>query len=1151
MQCSNKEKQLKWAPLHMHSSYSLLDGFSDIKDLVTYCKEQGYEAAALTDHGVLSGCPALADECKKAGIKPILGCELYVCEGDVEDRSATNRGLSHLVVLCKNLAGWYELVQLVSESNKKEKMYYKPRVDFASMKKYLGNGNHIAISGHPGSTLADVILPNESYDVSSVEEARALLSPDWKQVTIDRIEKHIDIFGRDNFFCEIQLIDKDRLHMTVVLAECLREIVAESKGRYRPVATADSHYVRRSDAIYQRYILCSSLKLTMPEVAYKLRTGGKLPLAGFFMSDNYHIPTQDELFPLHTEEEMQNAILISGMCENYSILSGPKFPKFDCPNTKTEKEYFREICEEGFYNFVVMRGLDVAKYRERFEEEFKVIEEAQLFGYFLIVWDIINFIRKLKKMTPYGRGSAAGCLVSYLSGIVGIDPIRHDLLFERFYNAARAGSLPDIDIDVPSSVRDEVIEYIKQKYGEEHVCQMATFGSLMGRSAMKEVARIENVLSFAEVNEITENIPDKAEIEDELQEMDDKSIIRWALINRPKKFAKWCQIDDNGDLSGPYADMFQKAIALENTYKSQGKHAAGVIISQEIIEDVCPIVRDKEDRAVAAFSMKPLESLGHVKFDILGVAIMDKIGDTIPYLPVGKTIEDMEDSAVWDLFAEGDMKGVFQLELQKRWAKKLKPKNIDHLSALVAIIRPGVVEAIEDGKSMTEHYIDRMNGVDPVPSIHEAIDPVLAPTYGVMIYQEQAMKLASIVAGFTLQEADNLRKAIGKKDVKLMAKVKTEFLEGAKKTQSVPYELAEKIFDWIEKSQRYSFNASHSYSYAYYAYASAYCKVHAPLRYYEVCLNYAKSKPDTSKEMRELINNAKLRNIEVLGPSLENFHHSFTMNVDKNQIYFGVSNIKDVGAQADKLIEMRDHIGIDKFKQSTWMDVLVQTDAHGINKKAMSGLIKCGAFNGPNNKTYRNQMLHEYEHYKELTAKESAYIANNYDKEETLLHNFNKLIQNHKIGATRLQKVAFFRDLIEKPSSSVADSEHSIYNDETQYMGIAITDYIDFTDTNHSLADTNLIDVIAGNAKGTVTVLVKVISRKEITIKKEGKNFGKKMCFLTVEDITSEFNSVTCFPEAYDKYKHLFIEGNTVVVTGDIQVRPDGPSLIVDRVLQG
>jgi DNA polymerase-3 subunit alpha len=798
---------MNWASLHNHSHLSLLDGYSKPKDMVKRCKEYGYKACALTDHGSISGCVDFFSECKKGGIKPILGCEFYISK-DAKDRSSENKGLNHVVILAKNLQGWKELIRCVSESYHPDNFYYKPRIDYSIMKKNLGNGNHICISGHPGTAISEsLFFSNNVFDAESYEEARAYLRPDWKESCYEVIKLHQEIFGND-FYLEIQLIDQEVLHAAKVIGQCLREIAAEYN--IQTVATADSHYVDKSDAVYQRILLCSALKKTMPQINRAIQKKEKVPLKGFFISDNYHIPSPGEILALHTQEEIDNAGKIVDKCEEYNILNSPILPHFSCPDGMSEFEYLKHLCRKGWQELLVKKGKVSTQesksiYENRIKEELEIIKDAGLSGYFLIVQDIVNWVRKQGWLPGPGRGSAAGCLISYLVGITSIDPIPFKLLFSRFYNSSRKGSLPDIDVDVPAEHRDEVIEYIKQTYGHENVSQMATFGRLQGRSAVKEVLRVEDIVSFTEMNEITKYIPDEAEISDELEEMEDKSIIRWALINNPKKLEKWCSLVD-GKLIGDLADVFEKAIKVEGTYKSQGKHAAGIIIAASPLADICPMVRDSEGNPVAGFEMGDLESIGQVKFDILGVDILSKIDKIAKYANID--LDNWEDVETWRLLCEGDTRGVFQLESQlgKTWTKKLQPHMLEEGSALVALIRPGTLNAYFEGKSMTQHYIDRKSGKDEVKYFHPALEPILKDTYGVLVYQEQSMMIAREIAGFTEQEADNLRKAMGKKLADLMAKVKISFIEGAEKKGIVTKEEAEQIFEWIEASNRYSFN---------------------------------------------------------------------------------------------------------------------------------------------------------------------------------------------------------------------------------------------------------------------------------------------------------------------------------------------------------
>ena len=1139
----------KWIPTHQHSQYSLLDGFATSEKIAKKCKNLGYSAAALTDHGTISGCVSHFKECKSHGIKPILGCEFYFSK-NASIRDSTNKELSHVVILSKNLDGWYELITCVSESNKPENFYFKPRIDYGIMKRFLGNGNHICITGHPGTELSNSLFEDfKFYRAKTVEEARLFLLPDWKERALSVIDEHLRIFG-DNLFIEIQLIDRDNLPASVVIAECLRQIVAESNGKLRPVATADSHYVDREDAEFQRILLASALGKTIPGIIEDMKAGKDVPLGTFFMSYNYHIPTYDEIAINHTEEEISNSLVIADMCEDYDITGPPQLPHFDCQD---EYEYLTELCREGWKQKLVANNIlndgnqDI--YLERIKRELDVIKDAELSGYFLIVQDIMQFVRSKGWLpTSPGRGSAAGCLVSYLIGITTINPIEYDLVFERFYSAARKGSLPDIDLDVPAEHRDEVIQYIKAKYGEENVSQMVTFNSLMGRSALKEVLKVYNAASFTEMNEMTKDIPNEAEIIDDLQESGETSIIMWALKNRAKKLEKWCRIENN-ELVGDYADIFRKAISIEGTKKSQGKHAAGIIISAKPLKNVCPMVRDKEGVPVAGFEMGDLELLGHVKFDILGVDILSKIMKITQESNI--TIDDLhnfKDQDTWNLLSSGDVKGIFQLERQKRWTKALRPRSIEHLSALIAIIRPGVADVIVDGKSMTKKYIDRKNGEEDITYEFPCLEPILKNTYGIMIYQEQALRIASEIAGFDLKEADALRKAIGKKLVDKMAELKDKFINGCVAKGTLNRDEATQLFEWIEKSQKYLFNASHSFSYAFDAYYSAFCKAHNINRsfgkFYQIYLDHAKRKQDALEEIRALVNNAKLNGFNVKPPGLCNFNLNFTLSDDGKDIYFGVSSIKDVGeSECKKIFALIKEIPLCNM---SWINLLINV-CDKINKKAVEALISVGAFNGPNNKMPRLQMLYEYGFWKLLSDGERKFIINNLNTSNTLLWHVNKLIEEHKITKGRMPTVLSIKKSLEKPPYDVKDNTEIISNLESKYLGIALSCFkSDFLIPEVNATCKEVYNRAVRNTN--ISIGVEIKSYKEHIITKSGKNKGQTMAFLSCEDSTACLDSVILFPEEYKKFKDLLFEGNTVIIVGEGSRDKDG-SLIVKNMI--
>ena len=601
-----------YIPLHTHSHYSLLDGLSKPEQIADRCLSIGAKACAITDHGSISGAVSFYQAMKKKNLKPILGCELYICEGLSTNQNKENGSLSHMLVLAKNQKGWQNLIRLVSTTNEPSRFYRKPRISLNEMEDMDMSGL-LCITGHLGSNLADAV--GNGSDLTKAENMIGQLS---------------GIFGKDHLFFEAQLMDKEHTPSQIVLTDIMRNLSV--KHKVKMIATPDAHYAKKEDAIDQRVLLCNTLKTTFPEVNKKIVNDQDVPLGCFFKSDNFYILSNEEMAELHTEEELRNTNLVDEMCEEYNILNKPQLPRF----TDNEDEYLRQLCRNGWRKrgFTQSSEEDQATYAERIKQELQVLQGANLSGYFLIVQDILGYIRSKDWLPGPGRGSAAGCLVSYLLEITNIDPIQYNLLFERFYNAGRNSgdrvSMPDIDIDVPMTTRDDVISYIKNKYGENKVSQMITFNTMKGRGALKEVLRVYGGLTYEEMNQITKNIPDEAKIADELQEMKEEtgesSIIQWSLENMPEKFKEWCKIEDDGTISGLFAKRFEQAIRLEGTKSNQSKHAAGIAISAHNLDEICPMVYDsKTGNPIAGMEMQDLESLGIVKFDILVIVMLDKI----------------------------------------------------------------------------------------------------------------------------------------------------------------------------------------------------------------------------------------------------------------------------------------------------------------------------------------------------------------------------------------------------------------------------------------------------------------------------------------------------------------------------------------------
>lgn len=595
-----------------------MDGLSKPVQIANRCASIGVSSCALTDHGTISGSVQFYQSMKAKNIKPILGCELYISEQSSAIKTKDNSKLSHFLILAKNYAGWKDLIKIVSCSNNPENFYHKPRLSLDLLASML-TGNCIGICGHLGSTLHSYLKKEPDNAIKVGQEF---------------VAKMIDIFGPNNFFLETQLMDQEHIPEQKDLTSIIRQIGIATKTKV--VCTPDAHYCTKEDSVDQRILLCNNLKTTLVDINRKLLNHEDVPMGCFFKSDNYHILSPEEIAALHSPEEIENTIYVDSLIEEYDILSKPALPVFKCPDGFNPDEYLRELCRHGWRDKIApnIPKDQQDRYLSRIKEELDVLQGAGLSSYFLIIQDILSYVRSNGWLPGPGRGSAAGCLVSYLIGITAIDPLRYDLLFSRFYNAGRNTadriSMPDIDVDVPINKREEIIAYIKQKYGSTKVSQMITYNTMKGRGALKEVLRVYGNISFEEMNKITKHIPDEAKIADELQEMKEDtgeaSIIRWALENNVDKLKEWCYINEDGELSGPLAKRFEQAIRLEGTKSNQSKHAAGIVISVDDLSNVCPMIYDtKNNQPIAGMEMQDLESLGVIKFDILGVAMLDKV----------------------------------------------------------------------------------------------------------------------------------------------------------------------------------------------------------------------------------------------------------------------------------------------------------------------------------------------------------------------------------------------------------------------------------------------------------------------------------------------------------------------------------------------
>lgn len=599
-----------YIPLRNHSHYSLLASTSRCEQIVKKCKEHGYTHAGLTDISTVSGVVTFLKSCKEEKITPIIGSEIILKDG------------SHLTLICKNKSAWTELLRVISLSNNDSNFDEVPRISFEELVSTITPINFVVIDGYIGSFLFNEIFPNKDciFNASDEESIKGCA----QSIIPAHIEK-MSIFP--DYYLEVDRNPPESLPVLSVLCEMITE--CDPTHKYTIPSTC-SFYPDRKDAVDHRVLLCVKLKTTLKKLNDKIESLKDIEALKFIRSGSFHIKGPMD----HIEQELQNLQSIASKCEPFDIFSPPRLPKFKTPNGESEIEYLKELCRIGWKKMISTK-VEKEKheeYKNRVLMELDVIEKANLAGYFLIVQDYVNEFRSKGVLVGHGRGSAAGCLISYLLGITLIDPIPYGLLFSRFYSAGRniAGSvsLPDIDVDFPPCYREEVISYIRDRYGHDKVCQMITYGRLAGKSIIKEVLRVNESCSPSEMNKITEKIPNEAAISDLLEEMDEPSVIMWALEHDRDSLIDYCWLE-NGELRGDYAKVFEQAIRMEGIFKNQGKHAAGVIVCADSLDTICPMVRDKHGHLLAGMEMGDLEALGCPKVDILGVSALEKLANTV------------------------------------------------------------------------------------------------------------------------------------------------------------------------------------------------------------------------------------------------------------------------------------------------------------------------------------------------------------------------------------------------------------------------------------------------------------------------------------------------------------------------------------------
>jgi len=861
--------------LHNHTEYSLLDGCCRIEELVRATKELGMSAVAITDHGVMYGTVKFYEAAQAAGIKPLLGVELYVTPGALEDRLKEEE-LYHLVLLAENDIGYRNLIRLVSIAHL-DGFYYKPRVDKKTLAQH-GEGL-IALSACLGGELPSLILGgNLSQAATSLKE-------------------YLDIFGRENFFLELQ--DHGLPEQQAVNRELLG--LAQRMG-VGLVATNDVHYLNRADARTHDILLCVQTNRTVDD-----------PDRMIFPNDRFYLRSPAEMHELFhwCPEALENTQRIADRCNVTLELGKIRLPHFEPPEGQSSEEYLRKLAWSGAaQRYPVVDG----KVKERLVHELEIIERMGYAAYFLIVADFVNFAKSQGILVGPGRGSAASSLVAYCLGITNIDPLAYNLVFERFLNPERI-TMPDIDIDFADDRRDEVIAYVTRKYGADRVAQIITFGTMAARAAVRDVGRAMGV-PYGKVDRVAKAI------EPGLSIAQAKTTSEYLI--------KLCAEDTS------VREVLEVAEKLEGLPRHASTHAAGVIISDVPLTGVVPLQRMQDGSVVTQYPMEDLERLGLLKMDFLGLRNLTVIDRTVKLVKqhhnrdIDLDAIPLDCPEVYTRLSQGDTAGVFQMEsnLYRDLLRQIQPTNIHDLVAILALGRPGPMDRIKD-------YAQRKKQQQQVTYLHPALEPILRDTYGIMIYQEQVMRIAMDLAGYTPGQADSLRRGMGKKMPELIAAEKERFIKGAV-AKGIDEKIAEAIFQDMEKFAGYGFNLSHSAAYALISYQTAYLKEHYPIEFMAACLSSVMGSTD---RVVSYVQSCERMGVPVLPPDINQSHVDFTP-VD-GAIRFGLGAVKNVGTKAAwGIVQRRDK------PFTSLLDFCKRVPSELCNRSALESLIKAGAFDG-------------------------------------------------------------------------------------------------------------------------------------------------------------------------------------------------------------
>jgi DNA polymerase-3 subunit alpha len=1039
--------------LHVHSQYSLLDGAIRFEDLFDLAKEYRMNAVALTDHGNLFGAIEFYQKAIQHGIKPIVGCEVYVAPGSrLEKKGGVGEGAYHLTLLVTNRSGYFNLLKLVSLAHL-EGFYYKPRVDKELLQQH--QEGLIALSGCMKGEVA-------------VHAGRGEM-----RKALEVAEEYAKIFDQHRFYIELQ---SNGVENQAVLNERLLEIAHE---RGLPLAaTNDCHYLHRQDAPAHEALLCIQTGKTLGEVD-RMK----------FASDEFFFKSAVEMGALFGEhrEALTNTVEIADRCNLELRFEEKHIPKITVPPGESLNSTLEKMAREGLERRLLAFQEQNASpgrqdpYWARLEEELKIIKSMGYAGYFLIVADFIHYAKSHRIPVGPGRGSAAGSLVAYSLNITDLDPIAYDLIFERFLNPGRKSSMPDVDVDFCMEGRDDVIRYVMEKYGKENVAQIITFGKMQARAVIRDVGRVMEI-PYAEVDRIAKLIPATLNI-----------TLDQALDQEPK-------LKELSKKDPRIESLFRVARSLEGLARHASTHAAGVVIANKPLMEYLPLYRGQDGEVMTQYSMKDVEKIGLVKFDFLGLKTLTVVNNAIQLIEKQRGVKldlsqlPLDDRETYELLGSGSTSGIFQLESSgmRDLLTKLRPENFREIIALVALYRPGPL-----GSGMVEEFIKRKHGKEAIRYEVKDLEEILSDTYGVIVYQEQVMRIASKLANFSLEDADILRRAMSKKDPREMDMQKAKFLEGARKNR-IHASKAEKIFDLMAKFAEYGFNKSHSAAYALLAYQTAYLKAHHPLEFMAASLTSEVQNPE--KIVKYL---AECRDLgaEILPPDINESDKSFT--VAEGQLRFGLAAVKNVGdAALDAILAEREKGG--KFR--SLFDFCQRADLRKVNRRVVESLIKCGAFDF--SKVFRSRML--------------TVLDDLLERSQTV---------QRKKGESQLSMWAEAGAGLEERYPEIdefPESQLIVFEKETIGFYISRHPLARFQEAIRRQTSEDTSTLAKRKNGGEVKVCGVVSDLKEIMTKK-----GDRMGFLTLEDMKG-FVEVILFPEVFKASLPVLRGADPIVVRGTL-----------------